>query len=158
MLAVDPLEAALWRAGIARDQPTGLAAYIVAEALAREQLHLVNDVIVDAVNDATAARQQWRSLATQCGTPLVFVVVSCSDERVHRERLESRRRDIDGFPEPAWQTVVERQRPFVGWSDEEVHIDSLRPLHENVRTVLEHIKGRQAPEALAIAQAEVTRH
>ncbi|MDP9432762.1 MAG: ATP-binding protein [Actinomycetota bacterium] len=159
LLAVDPIEAALWRAGIARDQPTGLAAYIVAEALAREQLHLGNDVIVDAVNDATAARQQWRSLAAQCASPLVFVVVSCSDERVHRQRFESRRRDIEGFPESAWEAVVERQAGFVGWSDEGVHIDSLRPLKEEIRTVLDHIeRSRRASQALASMEAEAARH
>ncbi len=143
LLAVDPIEAALWRAGIACDQPTGLAAYIVAEALAREQLRIGNDVIVDAANDASPARQQWRSLAAQCGSPLVFVVVSCSDERVHRQRFESRRRDVEGFIEPAWEAVAERQAGFVGWSDEGVHIDSLRQLKENTRIVLDQIERRR---------------
>ncbi|MFF1839063.1 AAA family ATPase [Streptomyces sp. NPDC058231] len=34
VVSVDPIEAAMWRAGVARDQPTGLAAYVVAEAVA----------------------------------------------------------------------------------------------------------------------------
>lgn len=37
-LSVDPIEGAMWRAGVERSQPTGLAAYVVAEDLAREQL------------------------------------------------------------------------------------------------------------------------
>lgn len=65
VLSVDPIEAAMWRAGIGHDQPTGLAAYVVAEELAREQLLIGNDVVVDAVNDVEPARQQWRSLATK---------------------------------------------------------------------------------------------
>jgi hypothetical protein len=36
-LSVDPVEAAIWRAGVALDQPTGLAAYQVVEVLAAEQ-------------------------------------------------------------------------------------------------------------------------
>jgi hypothetical protein len=50
VLSVDPVEAALWRAGVGKDEPTGPAAYVVAEALAAEQLALGRDVIVDAVN------------------------------------------------------------------------------------------------------------
>ncbi len=65
ILSVDPIESALWRAGIDRDQPTGLAAYVVAEDLAREQIRIGGDVIVDAVNDAELARNQWRSLAAE---------------------------------------------------------------------------------------------
>ncbi|NUS77369.1 MAG: AAA family ATPase, partial [Streptomyces sp.] len=34
VVSVDPIEAAMWRAGVGRDQPTGLAAYVVAEAVA----------------------------------------------------------------------------------------------------------------------------
>lgn len=89
----------------------------------------------------------------------MFVVVSCSDERVHRQRFESRRRDIEGFPESAWEAVVERQAGFVGWSDEGVHIDSLRPLKEEIRTVLDHIeRSRRASQALASMEAEAARH
>jgi predicted kinase len=102
LLSVDPIEAAMWRAGIGREQPTGLAAYVVAEQLAREQLLIGNDVIVDAVNDVEPARQQWRSLAGDLGQPLVFVEVFCSDEDEHRLRLTSRQRRIDCFPEPTW--------------------------------------------------------
>lgn len=61
VLSVDPVEAAMWRAGIDRDQPTGLAAYVVVEALTGEILALGQRVIVDAVNDAEEAREQWRA-------------------------------------------------------------------------------------------------
>lgn len=50
VLSVDPVEAAMWRAGISPQQPTGLAAYLVVEALASEQLALDHDVVIDAVN------------------------------------------------------------------------------------------------------------
>ncbi|MET7782508.1 AAA family ATPase [Streptomyces sp. NPDC005388] len=34
VVPVDPVVAAMWRAGVDRAQPTGLAAYLVAEAVA----------------------------------------------------------------------------------------------------------------------------
>ena len=46
--SVDPIEAAMWRNGLARDQ-TGIAAYEVAITLAGENLRLGHSVIVDAV-------------------------------------------------------------------------------------------------------------
>jgi predicted kinase len=142
LLSVDPVEAAMWRAGIGRDQPTGLAAYVVAEDLAREQLVIGNDVIVDAVNDVDAARGQWRSLAARCDRRLAFLEVFCSDEHVHRERLRSRVRGTEGFLEPTWESVVERRSGFSRWDDTRVRIDSVRPLEESVEMALEYL-GRE---------------
>ncbi|MFE2475231.1 AAA family ATPase [Streptomyces sp. NPDC059389] len=50
VVSVDPIEAAMWRAGVERTQPTGLAAYLVAEAVADTALGLGQSVIIDAVN------------------------------------------------------------------------------------------------------------
>jgi predicted kinase len=149
LLSVDPIEAAMWRAGVGRDQPTGLAAYVVAEDLAREQLLVGNDVIVDAVNDAEPAREQWRSLAARLERPLVFVEVFCSDEQVHRRRLGGRQRGIEGFPEPAWESIIERRSGFSDWGDDRVRVDSMRPLEENVVFVLEHLGRTRRAEAAA---------
>jgi len=49
VFSVDPIEAAMWRGGLARAQ-TGVAAYDVAVTLADEHLRLGHSVIVDAVN------------------------------------------------------------------------------------------------------------
>lgn len=140
LLSVDPIEAAIWRAGVGRDQPTGLAAYVVAEDLAREQLLLGCDVIVDAVNDVEPAREQWRALAAELSLPLAFVEVFCSDEGEHRRRLAGRQRGIVGFPEPTWESVVERRRGFSGWDDERARVNSMQPLRESVAAALAHVQ------------------
>jgi predicted kinase len=75
VVSVDPVEAAMWRAGVERGQPTGLAAYLVAEAVADGVLALGQSVIVDAVNAVEAARGQWRTLAGRHGVPVVFLEV-----------------------------------------------------------------------------------
>jgi predicted kinase len=49
VFSVDPIEAAMWRGGLAKDK-TGIAAYDVAITLADEQLRLGHSVIADAVN------------------------------------------------------------------------------------------------------------
>ncbi len=87
VLSVDRIETALWRAGIEREQPTGLAAYAVAHTLAAENLRLGLTVVVDAVNDADEARAAWVDLARQQAVPLRFVEVTCPDVDLHRRRL-----------------------------------------------------------------------
>ncbi|GAA3606400.1 AAA family ATPase [Agrococcus terreus] len=122
VIAVDPIEAAMHRAGIAADQPTGLAAYVAAEAVAREQLRLGHHVVVDAVNDAGAARQQWRDLAAGEGVDLRFVEVFAPDDGTHRARLAARTRDLPGFPEPTWASVEGRRDGFATWGEERIRV------------------------------------
>ncbi len=141
LLSVDPIELSLWRSGIDRDQPTGLAAYVVAEEVARQQLAVGRRVIVDAVNDVVPAREQWRALARDVGCPLVLVEVVCGDEAEHRRRLEGRVRDLEGFPEPTWASVVARRAGFDDWRDDRLRVDTVRPLDEVVGLVRDHLRA-----------------
>jgi predicted kinase len=86
VVSVDPIEAALRRA-IDHGQPTGLAAYLVAEAVADGILALGQTVIVDAVNAVEPARQQWRALASRHRVRLAVIEVVCSSPELHRRRL-----------------------------------------------------------------------
>jgi predicted kinase len=144
VLSVDPVEAALWRAGVGREQPTGLAAYVVVEVLAAEQLALGHDVIIDAVNAVEPAREQWRGLAGRTGSGLRFIEVRCSDEAEHRHRLERRQRRIEGFPEPAWDSVQARRVGFEDWHDERLVLDSMAPVDDNVRLALGQLADLRA--------------
>ncbi|MCY0955316.1 AAA family ATPase [Streptomyces sp. H27-S2] len=136
VVSVDPIEAAMSRAGVARSQPTGLAAYVVAEAVADGVLALGQTVIVDAVNAVAEERAQWRSLASRRGVPVVFIEVVCSDPAVHRQRLEGRSREIEGFYEPTWETVERRREEFVPWADDRLVLDSVIDLSQNISTAL----------------------
>jgi predicted kinase len=133
--------------GSGRDQPTGLAAYVVVEVLAAEQLALGHDVIIDAVNGVEPAREQWRGLAGRMGSVLRFIEVRCSDEAEHRRRLEGRRRLIDGFPELAWDSVQARRAGFADWRDERLVLDSMAPPDDNVRVALEYLADLPIPSA-----------
>lgn len=139
VLSVDPVEAAIWRAGVSRDQPTGLAAYVVVEVLAAEQLALGHDVIIDAVNAVVPAREQWRRVAERTGSVLRFIEVRCCDQSEHRRRLEGRRRDIDGFREPAWEEVQARRADLDDWHDDRLVLDSMTSLGDNLRVALDHL-------------------
>lgn len=101
VFSVDPVEAAMWRSGFARDM-TGIAAYEVAVTLADEHLRLGHQVIIDAVNPVEAPRAAWRNLAARHRADLKIIECVCADQTVHRRRIEARVRGIDGMPEITW--------------------------------------------------------
>jgi predicted kinase len=143
VLGVDQAEAAMWRAGVSQSAPTHHAAYLVVAALAAEQLALGHDVIVDAVNGPEPARAQWRDLAGQLDAELKFIVVECGDDRIFRDRIEHRSRNIEGFPEPTWEGVLRRRAEFPPWTDDRLTIDSVNSRAANLRAALEYLSAGQ---------------
>ncbi|MFC9330711.1 AAA family ATPase [Kitasatospora sp. NPDC057015] len=139
VLSVDPIEAAMLRAGVSRDQPTGLAAYLVVEAVADGVLASGRPVVVDAVNAVEVARRQWRELALRHDVPVAFVEVVCSDPVVHRRRLEGRSRGIEGFDEPTWAAVQRLRGEYAPWSGRRLVLDSMNDLRANVARALEFL-------------------
>ncbi|GMA22338.1 hypothetical protein GCM10025864_00970 [Luteimicrobium album] len=85
---------------------------------------------------AAPARDQWRALAARTGARLRFVEVVCPDPALHRARLEGRRRDLPGFPEPTWADVVRLEGEVAPWTDPRLELDSRRPLDDLVAVVL----------------------
>ncbi len=123
VFSVDPIEAAMWRGGLPRDQ-TGIAAYEVAIALAGEQLRLGHSVIADAVNPVEAPRAAWRNLAARHRAELKIIECICADEAIHRRRIESRIRNIEGMPEVTWARVLERRAGYEPWTDDRLVLDT----------------------------------
>jgi predicted kinase len=137
VLSVDPIESAILRAGIEPGFATGLAAYLVVEALADSQLSLGQSVIVDAVNAVEPAKDMWRKLATRHGAALEIVECRCSDEALHRERLEARRRGLAAnFREPTWDDIQERRIEYTPWTEPLLVVDAIASSESNVDRVL----------------------
>lgn len=136
VVSVDPIEAALRRAGVAPGRLTGLAAYLAAEAVADGVLALGQSVIVDAVNAVEPARGRWRALAARHGVALRVIEVCCSSPTVHRARLEARHRGIAGLPEPTWADVEARRAEFEPWHEERLSLDSTADLAANIERAL----------------------
>ena len=141
VLSVDPIESAILAAGIDPDQPTGLAAYLVAEKMAEGELSNGRGVIVDAVNAVEPAREQWMRLAAEQSTPIHFVEVMCSDPELHRSRLESRSHRL---ADPAGNDSYAVEQSLDEWeawgvttgSVSRTTVDSAQPLGVNVEQVL----------------------
>jgi predicted kinase len=141
VLSVDPIEDAMLRSGIARDQPTGLAAYLVAAAVTESVLALGQSVVIDTVNAVVEAKQWWRDLADRSGVPLVVIETVCSDPQLHRRRLESRNRDLSAFAEPSWDAVVRRREEWVPWTVERLVIDAVESVDDNLARAIGWIRA-----------------
>lgn len=144
VVSVDPIESAILRAGIDADQPTGLAAYLVAEEIASTVLASGRSVVVDAVNAVEAARLQWRDLAERSQVDLKVIEVFCSDDAVHRERLERRKSNLPHLAELTWRAVEQSLEGYASWTGPSsalprVTVDSTQPLGVNVDVALAFI-------------------
>lgn len=135
--SVDDTESSMLAAGIDAGQPTGLAAYLVVEQMARRQLVAGRHVVVDAVNDASQARAQWHDLAASTGAALRWVEVRLADEAEHRRRLDERIRSLPGaFPEPEWASLVARRAALDAWTESRIVVDAADDPARSVAAVL----------------------
>ena len=109
-LRIDSIEQALRRSNI---RVTGPEGYVVAYAIAEDNLRLGRTVIADSVNPVESTRLAWRKVAQRAGTRCIEIEIVCSDQAEHRRRVETRVADIDGHRLPAWQEV--RSREYAPW-------------------------------------------
>lgn len=144
VVSVDPIESAILRAGIDADQPTGLAAYLVAEEIAHRALTSGRSVIIDAVNAAEAARMQWHDLAERAEATLRVIEVVCSDDDLHRQRLERRNSRVSHVDEVTRRAVEHRVDGYAPWTGPSgalprVTVDSVEPIGVNIEAALSFI-------------------
>jgi predicted kinase len=139
IFSVDPIESAIVKAGIARSFETGLAAYLVAATLADEQLKLGSSVIIDAVNAEEEGKDIWRGLAKKHGVELIILLVAL-ERSLHRQRLESRVRNLHGFSEVTWDNVGARRKAFTAWKEPVLELDTSCDVEMSVEKALRHIE------------------
>ncbi|MFT4120124.1 AAA family ATPase [Bradyrhizobium sp.] len=119
-LRIDAIEQALRDSGLA----VGAAGYVIANALAAENLKLGHLVIADCVNPVMASRAGWRQTALQNSAPIVEIEVVCSDPATHQRRVEGRSADISSHKLPSWDDVVNRH--YESWDREHLVLDTAR--------------------------------
>jgi predicted kinase len=141
VVSVDPIEAAILSAGIDADQPTGLAAYLVAEAFADAVIAGGTSIIVDAVNAVNPAREQWLRLAERQKAEIRFIEVVCSDAELHQQRLAARAARLAAASLPETFAVEQSLDEWEDWTGASgaiarITLDSVEPLGVNVERAL----------------------
>jgi predicted kinase len=129
VFSVDPIESAIVSAKLPRSFETGLAAYLVAAALADARLELGQSAIVDAVNSVAYAKRLWRKVANGHRARLRIIECVCSSELLHRRRLARRQRELS-----------ERRGEWVAWTEPVLVVDGAEPLRRNVERALRWLR------------------
>ncbi|HEX9331058.1 MAG TPA: AAA family ATPase [Anaerolineales bacterium] len=133
----DWLEATLLRSGLKsteEDKSLGFAGYELLTILAERQLMLKQSVILDSVAASQTIRSEWRQLAQQYKYSADYRVIECicSDEALHRLRLEDRKRNISGWHELEWAEVERVKQYYFPWEGERLVLDMINPFDENL--------------------------
>ena len=138
IFSVDPIESSILKANIKRTFETGLAAYLVAETLAGEQLKLGTSIIIDAVSPVKEAREMWYGLSKKYKAKLV--IIECVlDPKIHKKRVEDRVRNMRGIPEVTWKEVENRRKEYLKWEEKRLVLDTNNKLEDNLNKALEYI-------------------
>ena len=120
-LRIDTIEQSIRSAHVlAKD--VGPAGYLVAYEMAETNLRLGPIVVADCVNPLLITRQAWTSVAAAALCPILQIEITCSDQNMHRERIETRSIDIEGLMPPTWADVLDRE--YEPWPDASLRIDT----------------------------------
>ena len=138
VLSVDPIESAILEAGITRSFETGLAAYLVAQAIADRHLAAGLGVVIDAANYGNEGRELWRGLAIRHGVPMAVIEVKVADPDRHLGRLAARNRGL-ALPEPTPSDIATQRREWIEWPEPHLVLDGLASAAENIRQALAYL-------------------
>ena len=138
IFSVDPIESSIIKSGIVKSFETGLAAYLIAETLASEQLSLGLSVIIDAVNPVSQAREMWKNLSLKHNAKLI--IIECTlNSNLHKKRLSSRIRNLHGIPEVTWEYVKNVRKEYSPWEEKGLVLDTANSIEQNLDKTIEYI-------------------
>ena len=135
-LRIDSIEQALRNANVTISGPEG---YIVAYAVAEDNLRLGRAVVADSVNPVEITRAAWREVAQRAGKRCIEIEIVCSDPAERRRRVESRIADIAGRQLPTWQQACDRE--YEPWQASIVIDTSVQPIEASVSALRERLEG-----------------
>lgn len=114
--------------------------YLVAYAVAEDNLRLGRTVIADSVNPLPITRDAWLQVGKVAQVKTVEIEVICSDTVEHRARVERRLPDIRGLKLPTWDEAISRE--YHPWDRGRIVIDTAgRSVDENVKFLREMLLG-----------------
>ncbi len=138
-LRIDTIEQALREGGLQAEQIGGLG-YLIASRTACENLRTDRMVVVDSVNPWQLTRDMYRDAAKVAGVEYVEIEVHCSNEVLHRSRVEGRISDIARHIQPSWDEVLNRD--YHAWDNQPLRIDSSETTtSEAVRMLIQLIES-----------------
>jgi predicted kinase len=127
------------------DNQGPLPKMMTAAAMAR-QLQLGQDAILDVLLASVDERQCLREIAEGLDAAFVGVECQCSDEQVHRSRVEGRSRGIPGWAATVtWEHVQRMRERWEPWPEPHIVVDSaVEPPGMVLRRVVRAVQAERA--------------
>jgi predicted kinase len=124
-------------------EPVGVAGYVSAYAIAKDNLELGHTVIAESVNPIQITRDAWKAVASEAGVPFLEIEVVCSDLEQHKARYLSRVADIEGLVYGPWEDVLNRE--YENWSSRNLLIDTAsKTMAESCEDLMNQIERQVA--------------
>lgn len=112
----------------------GLLRTLVTRQLMLDQSAVVDDVVSDS------QAELWRETADRFSAGLFLIECVCSDETVHRARIESRVRGIPGWHEVGWDHVQRMRAEVAPLTVDRLVVDAVEPVEANFSRVLDYVR------------------
>jgi predicted kinase len=114
------------------------ASFGLLRTLVIRQLMLDQSAIVEEVMDDTQF-VLWRDTADEFAARLSVIECVCSDEAMHRARIEGRTRGIPGWHEIDWDHVERMRAEIPPLTADRLIVDAMESVETNLRRVLDYI-------------------
>lgn len=116
-------------------QLAGALSYELLVDLARDNLTVGLPVVVDSPAAYQLFRDKIKAMARALRADLRLIECICTDERMLRERVELRGRDLPAYRTRDWETFRQDQGRFERLTDPRLIVDTAEPEAVNLRKI-----------------------
>ncbi len=116
--------------------------YSLMTQVVEKQLRNEQSVVLDCVARG-GIHDRWNALARQYDAGFKVIECTCSDLAVHESRVVGRTRDIPGWYELRWESVLKTRASYQPLPCEKLVLDAVDPLAGNLARVRQYIGDRR---------------
>lgn len=132
----DELEAAVARKGLCNNKETRGVGFEIMAVLAKNLFENNSGAIFDFIASKHRTEEQWPHLLNY---DVKYIECICSIVEVHKERIQSRKRNIEGWYELVWEDVLNVQERFQPLFTDRLILDSVNDLSKNIAMAIEYV-------------------
>ncbi|MFT5594831.1 MAG: adenylate kinase family enzyme [Oceanicoccus sp.] len=132
----DELEAAVARRGLCKNKETQGVGFEIMAVIAKTQIENDNSAIFDFIASKSRITEQWSELLE---SEIKYIECICSNEEIHKERIQSRNRNIEGWYELVWEDVLTIRKYFQPLMTDRLILDSVDNLNENIAKAIKYV-------------------
>lgn len=133
VFSIDLIKAFFLKSGLAKNgwDKLRFKGYQLLVDLAESQLRLNQSVIVEGVFARIEYRELVLEVLKKYDIDLKVILCICSEEKIHKQRVANRKRNIEGLPEINWEYVKMVNENYIDWHLDHLTLDCLNSIEEN---------------------------